>query len=465
MTPEQFLEFARVLPEPLLMVNSDGQLLAGNQPAATLLGLGRQELKQRMLFDLVTEPTNDLVKYLQACSISRAMVIGTLTIRKNDGQTLVCRSQGAVIQPLSPESSALILLRLENRAIASSNFVLLNKKLDELSKEIQKRKQAEAALSKANEELEIRVQERTKALTETLNELQLTQAQLIQAEKMSSLGQMVAGIAHEVNNAINFVYGNLYYAQKYLEELLELIKLYQNHFPNNPPEIQKKIQIMDFDFIIQDCDRIFESMMTGTKRIQEIVLSLRNFSRLDEADIKEVDIHQGIDSTLMILQHRFQSTNERPEIQVIKEYSLIPQITCYSGKLNQVFMNILNNAIDALEDSYKQRYSSANKFPESKNQELTIESLKIKIKTELVDEKSIKISIQDNGLGIDEKFSSKLFDPFFTTKPVGKGTGLGLSISYDIIVKKHGGEISFLSTLEKGTEFVIKIPINCLNKY
>ncbi|RCJ27229.1 PAS domain-containing sensor histidine kinase [Nostoc minutum NIES-26] len=464
MTPEQFLEFARVLPEALLMVNGDGQLLAGNQPAANLLGLRRQEFKQRMLFDLVIEPANDLIKYLQACSTSRAMILGTLTIRKNDGQTLICRSQGAVIQPLSSESSALILLRLENRATTSNNFVLLNKKLDELSKEIQRRKQAEEALSKANEELEIRVQERTKALRQTLNELQLTQAQLIQAEKMSSLGQMVAGIAHEVNNAINFVYGNLYYAQKYIEELLELVKLYQNHFPNNHPEIQNKIEVMDFNFIIQDFAHIFQSMMTGTKRIQEIVQSLRNFSRLDEADIKEVDIHEGIDSTLMMLKHRLEAKNECPEIIVIKEYRTIPRVTCYSSQINQVFLNILANAIDALEDSYKNSSLSVINSQEAGSQKLYISSPKIKIATDFIEDNWVTISIQDNGSGIDEQVRTKLFDPFFTTKTVGKGTGLGLSISYQIIVKKHSGQISCLSTPGKGTEFVIKIPINCLNK-
>jgi len=284
MTPEQFLEFARVLPEPLLLVNSAGQLLAGNQPAAKLFGLRNQEIKERILFDLVTEPANELVNYLQACSTSRAMIIGTLTIRKHDGETLVCRSQGAVIQPFSSESLALILLRLENRATANNNFVLLNKKIDELAKEVQRRKQAEEELSKINEELEFRVKERTKALKKTLKELQLTQTQLIQAEKMSSLAQMVAGIAHEVNNPISFIHGNLNYAEKYIEELLELIHLYQKHCPNIHPEIKNKIEVMDLDFVSQDLAQILKSMAAGTQRIQKIVLSLRNFSRLDEAD-------------------------------------------------------------------------------------------------------------------------------------------------------------------------------------
>jgi PAS domain S-box-containing protein len=460
MTPEQFLELAKVLPEPILLVNSAGQLLAGNQPAANLFGLRRQELKQRTLFGLVTEPAKELINYLQACSTSRAMVIGTLTIRKNDGETLVCRSQGAVIQPLSPESLALILLRLENRSAANNNFIILNKKIDELAKEIQRRKQVEEALSKTNEELEIRVQERTKALIKTLKELQLTQTQLIHAEKMSSLGQMVAGIAHEFNNPISFIHGNLSYAEKYIEELLELVQLYQKHFPNSHPEIQDKIECMDFDFVIQDLAKIFQSMNTGTTRLQNIVLSLRNFSRLDEAEIKEVDIHEGIDSTLMLLEHRLQVQTDLSKIQVIKEYGSLPKVTCYSSQLNQVFMNIINNAIDALEDSYKNGNFSVN----HQKQQLAIDdSPQIKIQTQFIDEQWISINIKDNGSGISEQIRTKIFDPFFTTKTVGKGSGLGLSISYEI-VKKHGGKIDCVSNPGKGTEFIIKIPTICLFK-
>ncbi|MBD2412520.1 PAS domain-containing sensor histidine kinase [Nostoc calcicola FACHB-389] len=453
MTPEQFLELARVLPEPLLLVTSEGQVLATNQPVADMLRLRRQELQGKMLFDWVTEPANDIIKYLQACSTSRAMILGSLTLRTNDGQTLICRTQGAVIQPWSPESLALILLRLENRSLASNNFVLLNQKIDELAKEVQKRKQAELELQKANEELEIRVEERTTALQETLNELQLTQTQLIQAEKMSSLGQMVAGIAHEVNNPISFIYGNLHYAHKYTQDLLNLLKNYQQICPNPPLEIQKQIEEIDLNFLIQDINKLFQSMTSGTQRIQEIVQSLRNFSRLDEAELKQVNIHEGIDSTLMILEHRLQATHECPEIKVIKKYGQLPHVTCYPGQLNQVFMNILANAIDALEKSaLNGRWSAVN----SK----TTDNPQIKITTEVIDENWIVISIADNGLGINEEVRSKLFDPFFTTKPVGKGTGLGLSISYQIIVEKHGGQLSCFSTPEKGAEFVIKIPVN-----
>ncbi|MEH2034722.1 MAG: ATP-binding protein [Nostoc sp.] len=463
MTPEQFLELARVLPEPLLLVSGEGQLLATNQPVADMLGLRRQELRERMLFELVTESTKDVVKYLQACSSSRAMVIGSLTLRKNDGQTLICRSQGAVIQPWSAESSALILLRLENRVVASSNFVLLNEKIDELAKEVQRRKQAEEALKKANQELEVRVEERTTDLQETLNELQLTQTQLIQAEKMSSLGQMVAGIAHEINNPVSFIYGNLHHAHKYTQDLLTLVQIYQQICPNIPPEIQAKVEEIDLDFLIQDITKLFESMKVGTERIQEIVKSLRNFSRLDEAEFKQVNIHEGIDSTLMILEHRLQARHEYPEIKVIKKYSQLPNVTCYPGQLNQVFMNILSNAIDALELWANNGHWSAVNPQTTDNQQLADNNPKIQIKTELIDQKWIEVTIADNGLGINEQVRSKLFDPFFTTKSVGKGTGLGLYISYQIIVEKHNGQLKCFSVPGKGAEFVIKIPVSSVS--
>ncbi|MEH1890599.1 MAG: ATP-binding protein [Nostoc sp.] len=450
MTPEQFLEFARVLPEPLLLVSGEGQLLATNQPVADILALRRQELRGRMLFELVTESTNDVVKYLQACSSSRAMVIGSLTLRKNDGQTLICRSQGAVIQPWSPESSALILLRLENRTLASSNFVLLNQKIDELAKEVQRRKEAEEALKKANQELEIRVEERTTALQETLKELQLTQIQLIQAEKMSSLGEMIAGIAHEINNPVSFIYGNLHHAYQYTQDLLKLVHIYQQLCPITPPEIQDEIEEIDLDFLIQDITQLFQSMKVGTERIKEIVKCLRSFSRLDEAELKQVNVHEGIDNTLMILEHRLQARHDNyPEIKVIKKYAQLPNVTCYAGQLNQVFMNIIVNAIDALE-------ASAN------NSQWSAVNPQIQIKTELIDEQWLAVSIADNGLGINEQVHSKLFDPFFTTKAVGKGTGLGLSISYQIIVEKHKGELRCFSTPGKGAEFVMKIPVSLI---
>ena len=304
----------------------------------------------------------------------------------------------------------------------------------------------------SNQTLEHRVQLRTLELNqknldlqETLRELQRTQAQVIQSEKMSSLGQMVAGVAHEINNPVSFVYGNLQPACEYAQDLIKIIELYQKHYPNPIEEIAIEIEDTELDYIKQDFLKLLDSMQNGTERIKEIVLSLRNFSRLDEAEFKQVDIHEGIDSTLLILHNRFKSKSNQPEIEIIKEYYNLPQIECYPGQLNQVFMNILVNAIDAFEDKIKQN----NSF-----------TPQIRITTTFSENSNILICFADNADGIPPEVKSKLFDPFFTTKEVGKGTGLGLSISYQIIVDKHHGKLSCESIIGEGTEFIIEIPIS-----
>ncbi|GJD21129.1 two-component sensor histidine kinase [Rivularia sp. IAM M-261] len=290
-------------------------------------------------------------------------------------------------------------------------------------------------------ELENRVEERTVELTNTLKELQRTQAQMIQNEKMSSLGQMVAGVAHEINNPANFIHGNITYVSSYMQDLLKLIKAYEEN-SRLSSEHQELYNEIDVDFIQDDLTKILKSMQSGTIRIKDIVLSLRNFSRLDEAEYKQTQIHEGIDSSLMLLQNRLRQQTKRPEIQVIKEYGQIPSIECYASQLNQVFFNILNNAIDALEDSfYKQ----------------DLRNLSIWIYTSIKDT-CIMITFSDNGIGIPKEVISKLFDPFFTTKPVGKGTGLGLSVSYQI-VEKHQGKLWCESTPQEGTKFVIELPL------
>ncbi|BAY30260.1 two-component sensor histidine kinase [Nostoc carneum NIES-2107] len=293
---------------------------------------------------------------------------------------------------------------------------------------------------------EIQLQAQAQNLENTLRELQRTQAQLIHSEKMSSVGNMVAGVAHEINNPVNFIHGNLIPASEYVEDLLHLLELYEQYYPEPAAEIQAEIDDMELDFLKEDLIKLLQSMRVGTQRIREIVLSLRNFSRLDEAEFKLVNIHEGLDSTLMILHHRLKAKADNSEIAVIKEYGKLPLVDCYPGQLNQVFMNILSNAIDALEDS---SLSNGEEIPNPQ----------IRIRTEVVNSNLVAIHIADNGKGIPPGIVSKLFDPFFTTKDVGKGTGLGLSISYQIVVDRHGGKLYCNSAPGKGAEFVLEIPI------
>ncbi len=306
------------------------------------------------------------------------------------------------------------------------------------------RMQVEQALLTSNKELET-----------LLIRLQKTQSQLVQSAKMSSLGQMVAGVAHEINNPVSFIYGNLVHAKNYTQGLVTLIERYQSHYPNAHPDIQATIHDIELDFLKDDLPKLFQSMEVGTERIREIVKSLRLFSRLDEAEIKQVDLHDGLDSTLTILKTRLRAQPWRPAIQVFKEYGQLPKIECYAGQLNQVFMNLLSNAVDALEERDKHRTW----------QQMEQEPSTIKIWTQLLGQlthPAVAIAICDNGPGIHQRAIEHIFDPFFTTKPVGKGSGLGLSISYQIITETHGGTINYDTAPGQGTTFTITLPIKQL---
>ncbi|AFY41313.1 ATP-binding protein [Nostoc sp. PCC 7107] len=300
------------------------------------------------------------------------------------------------------------------------------------------RKNAEAALRQQTQQLEA-----------TLKELQRTQTQMIQSEKMSSLGQLVAGVAHEINNPVNFIYGNITPANNYIHDILNLINLYQEHYPYPVDVIREEITDIDLEFLMTDLPKLLSSMKIGADRIRQIVLSLRNFSRLDEAEYKAVDIHEGIDSTLLILENRLKAKPDYPGIKIIKEYGQLPLVECYAGQLNQVFMNILTNAIDTLEERDEQRTT----------QEIQASPSRIRISTEIINSNQIAIKIADNGLGILEDIKKRIFDPFFTTKPIGKGTGMGMSISYQIVTENHHGTIDCISSPGDGTEFEIVIPL------
>ncbi|MCL1467962.1 response regulator [Argonema galeatum] len=323
--------------------------------------------------------------------------------------------------------------------------ITINKTLyhvEQLKENLRLRQEKEEELRQS----EARWLQKAMQLELALQDLRQTQAQLIQTEKMSSLGQLVASVAHEINNPVNFIYGNLSHVSNYTDDLVALINLYRQRYLDSDPDIEAFIKEVDLEFVIEDMPKILDSMKMGSERIRQIVLTLRNFSRVDQAEMKPVNIHEGIDSTLIILQNRLKPKAERPGIQVIKEYGDLPFVECYAGQLNQVFMNLLNNAIDAVQEQ---------------NRETTLQhpSPCIWIRTSVLNSDRVKISIKDNGLGMSDSVKAQLFQQFFTTKPVGEGTGLGLAISHQIIVEKHGGQMQCFSKPGEGAEFLIDIPI------
>lgn len=316
----------------------------------------------------------------------------------------------------------------------------------QLKQEIETRKAAESALQNLNQELEERVAERTQQLSDALEDLKQTQLRMVQSEKLSALGQLISGIAHEINNPINFIAGNISHANDYTQDLLGLLAEYEHAFPDGTPQIHELSNDIDIDFLKDDLAKVMQSMKLGADRIQGIVRSLCSFSRSDESETQTVDIHAGIDSTLMILNSRLKARPDRTAIQVIRNYGDLPLVDCYPGQLNQVFMNLLTNAIDALEETMQYEGNSQA-------------AAQICITTSTIENHCIAIKIADNGSGITAEAKNKIFQPFFTTKSAGKGTGLGLSISWQVVTEIHNGTLECFSQPDGGAEFVIQIPI------
>ncbi|MFB2896049.1 AAA family ATPase [Aerosakkonemataceae cyanobacterium BLCC-F50] len=429
--------------------------------ATAVLAANKKSIQASLLQSIPVESSPDipisLINYVSRTketlviddAMTKASLASDAYIQKQQPKSLLCNpiiNQGKLIGVLYLENSLTygvftrrrlqIINILTSQAAISLEKANLYRKLEEYSFTLEQKVE--------NRTQELR--EKASQLEATLQELYSTQSKLIQTEKMSGLGQLVAGIAHEINNPVNFIYANVTYANEYITALIELIELYQKFYPQPLAEIQAKIDDIDLRFIVYDLRKLLASMEMGSDRIRQIVNSLRNFSRLDEAEIKPVDIHSGIDSTLLILQHRLKANGQQQEIQVIKKYGKLPLVKCYASALNQVFMNILSNGIDSLREC-EENGSLLNKKPT------------ITIQTSINDSQQLVVRIADNGMGMDKSVLNKIFDPFFTTKPVGSGTGLGLSISYSIVVEKHQGKLSCISAPGEGAEFVIEIPI------
>ncbi|MEP6488824.1 response regulator [Microcoleus vaginatus GB2-A3] len=334
-------------------------------------------------------------------------------------------------------------LRSLTKTLAEQNLML--------KREIEDRLAAEAALHQLAQELEKRVEERTAELSQALENLKKAQVQIVQSEKMACLGQLVAGVAHEINNPVSFISNNLPIAKEYIADLIRMARLYQ-HKVTSTSEFEDKSQEIELDFIVEDLPKIIDSMAVGTERLYNLSMSLRNFSRLDTSALTPVNIHEGLDSTLLILGHRLKPKGSFPGIAVIKEYGELPLVECYPGQLNQVFMNILANGIDALEES-------TISCPLCGEKKQGNDTPQIRICTEMLQDDRVLIRIADNGVGITQEVMQHLFTPMFTTKSVGKGTGLGLSISREIVEAKHGGKLTCISSPEWGVEFVIELPI------
>jgi signal transduction histidine kinase len=413
-------------------------------------------LPDLILLDVMMPGMNgfETCQHLQSNPLTKDVPVIFMTALADSTDKVRGLSLGAVDYITKPFQQEEVLARIQIHLRLRNLSKMLAEQNTQLKQEVEKRTVVESDLQKLTQVLEQRVAERTTELTQALHQLKQAQTQLVQDEKLATLGQLVAGVAHEINNPINFIHGNVAHMRQYVQDILEFLHLCQAQFSEPVPVLQQKAEEIDLEFLSKDLPKILSSMQIGTERIREIVQSLRVFSRHDEAEVKEVNIHDGIDSTLLILNSRLKGIYDRPTIEIIKEYGDLPLIECYAGQLNQVFMNIIGNAIDALEEPTE--LTDASTPPKAPN---------IRIRTECVAPTSdrpsdrVAIWIVDNGSGISEEILQRIFDPFFTTKPAGKGTGLGMSISHQIITEKHKGKLACISSPGKGTSFMIEIPI------